>query len=369
MALNRLDEHDGAALVEQLAGNAGLARETFDEIVERADGVPLFVEELTKAVLESDERDNQVAAVLAASPSPGRAIPATLHASLLARLDRLGAASKRVAQIGAAIGREFSHELLAIVAQGSGASSTAELRRLSDAGLMFCRGTPPEAMYTFKHALVQDAAYSTLLRRDRQQLHQSIAEVVEQHFPERSAREPELLAFHFAEAGQTARAIDYWLQAGERDIGRSANLEAIRHLNRGLDALRTLPESAERDRSELAFQIAIGGPLIAAHGYSAPQTGAAYKRARVLCERLGEIEPLVDTRRLPQDALADRRGKTVGMQNGFQRRFFEMIRKRRRLPNSISRGNGRIRGTHREQKRLPLSQRGVYPSRWPLLSY
>ena len=272
-----------------------VARETFDEIVERADGVPLFVEELTKAVLESDERDNQVAAVLAASPSPGRAIPATLHASLLARLDRLGAASKRVAQIGAAIGREFSHELLAIVAQGSGASSTAELRRLSDAGLMFCRGTPPEAMYTFKHALVQDAAYSTLLRRDRQQLHQSIAEVVEQHFPERSAREPELLAFHFAAAGQTARAIDYWLQAGERDIGRSANLEAIRHLNRGLDALRTLPESAERDRRELAFQIAIGGPLIAAHGYSAPQTGAAYKRARVLCERLGEVEPLVAT--------------------------------------------------------------------------
>jgi hypothetical protein len=208
-------------------------------------------------------------------------------------------------------------------------------------------------MYTFKHALVQDAAYSTLLRRDRQQLHQSIAEAVEQHFAERTAREPELLAFHFAEAGQTARAIDYWL----------------RHLNRGLDALRTLPESAERDRSELAFQIAIGGPLIAVHGYSAPQTGAAYKRARVLCERLGEIEPLVDTRRLPQDALADRRGKTVGMQNGFQRRFFEMIRKRRRLPNSISRGNGRIRGTHREQKRLPLSQRGVYPSRWPLLSY
>jgi predicted ATPase/class 3 adenylate cyclase len=295
LALNRLGGHDGAALVERLAGNAGLAQETIAEIVERADGVPLFVEELTKAVLESDERDNRVAAVLGASPSPARAIPATLYASLLARLDRLGAAAKRVAQVGASIGREFAYELLAIVAQGSEASLIAELRRLSDAGLMFCRGTPPDAIYTFKHALVQDAAHNTLLRRDRQRLHQRIAEAVEEHFPERTAREPELLAHHFAEAAQTERAIEYWLKAGERDIGRSANLEAIRHLTRGLDALRTLPDSAERDRRELAFQIAIGGPLIAVHGYSAPQTGTAYKQARELCERLGEVEPLVAT--------------------------------------------------------------------------
>ncbi len=295
LTLNRLGGHDGAALVERTAGNASLAHETIAEIVERADGVPLFVEELTKAVLESDERDNRVAAVLATSSSPARAIPATLYASLLTRLDRLGAAAKRVAQVGASIGREFAYELLAIVARGSEASLVAELRRLSDAGLIFCRGTPPDAIYTFKHALVQDAAHSTLLRRDRQQLHESIAEAVEEHFPERTAREPELLAHHFAEAGQTERAIEYWLKAGERDIGRSANLEAVRHLTRGLDALRTLPESTERDHRELAFQIAIGGPLIAVHGYSAPQTGAAYKRARALCERLGEVEPLIAT--------------------------------------------------------------------------
>ena len=313
--MNRLGGRDGAALVERTAGNASLAHETIAEIVERADGVPLFVEELTKAVLESDERDNRVAAVLA-NPSSARAIPATLYASLLTRLDRLGAGPKRVAQVGASIGREFAYELLAIVARGNEASLVAELRRLSDAGLIFCRGTPPDAIYTFKHALVQDAAHSTLLRRDRQQLHESIAEAVEEHFPERTAREPELLAHHFAEAGQTERAIEYWLKAGERDIGRSANLEAIRHLTRGLHALRTLPESTERDCRELAFQIAIGGPLIAVHGYSAPQTGTAYKQARALCERTRRsrasrryaqrrVRILLCTGRLPHDVPAD----------------------------------------------------------------
>ena len=171
----------------------------------------------------------------------------------------------------------------------------AALDRLSAARLVFRRGTPPDAIYTFKHALVQDAAYSTLLRGDRQQLHARIAEALEERFPEWIAREPELLAHHFAEARQTERAIGYWLKAGERAAGRSANLEAVRQLTRGLEALQTLPESPERDRRELAFQIAIGTPLIAVQGYSAPETGAAYSRARVLCERLGEAEPLVAT--------------------------------------------------------------------------
>jgi predicted ATPase len=167
------------------------------------------------------------------------------------------------------------------------------LDRLTEAGLLFCRGVAPHTAYLFKHALVQDAAYGTLLRARRQELHARVAAVLEQHFADLVERQPELLARHFAEAGQTERAVEYWFKAGERDIGRSANLEAIRHLSRGLDALRTLPESAERYRRELAFQIAIGTPLIAVHGYSDPQTGAAYAQARVLCERLGEIEPLV----------------------------------------------------------------------------
>ena len=237
----------------------------------------------------------------------------------MARLDRLGPA-KEVAQIGAAIGREFSYELLGVVARR--ARSGAAERRWTGfrrRGWLFRQGAPPDAIYTFKHALVQDAAYSTLLRSDRQQLHARIAEVLEERFPERIAREPELLAHHFAEARQTERAIGYWLKAGERAAERSANLEAIRQLTRGLEALKTLPESPERDRRELAFQIAIGTPLIAVHGYSAPQTGAAYSRARVLCERLGEAEPLVATLSgefvyyfvrgdYPHDAATDRRG-------------------------------------------------------------
>jgi predicted ATPase len=160
---------------------------------------------------------------------------------------------------------------------------------------MFRHGTPPEAHCVFKHALVQDASYSKLLRDDRQQLHGRIAEVVEARFRERVARAPELLAQHLMEARQIECAIGYWLKAGERAAERSANLEAIRHLTRGLEALRTRPETPERDRRELALQIAMGTPLIAVHGYSAPQTGAAYSRARALCERLGEVEPLVAT--------------------------------------------------------------------------
>jgi predicted ATPase/class 3 adenylate cyclase len=291
LALSRLAWHQGAMLVYRVAGDKTLPSDTVKEIVNRTDGVPLFVEELTKAVLESHgDSDSAEGASISA-----RSLPATLHASLLARLDRLGPGAKQVAQTGAAIGREFSYELLAAVAGRTGRELREELARLAASELVFQSGTPPDSVYTFKHALVQDAAYSTLLRSDRQQLHARIAEAVEQRFPERVAREPEVLAHHFTEARQIERAIDYWLKAGERATQRSANLEAIRHLTRGLEALRTLPESSERDRLELAYQIAVGTPLIAVHGYSAPQTGAAYGRARVLCERLGEVEPLVAT--------------------------------------------------------------------------
>ena len=200
-----------------------------------------------------------------------------------------------MAQIGAVIGREFSHELLAAVAGLPEAVLAQGLDELVSAGLAFRRGTPPEATYSFKHALVQDAAYASLLRGTRQKLHARIAETLERNFPDQAAREPELLARHLSEAHQVERALGYMLKAGERAIGHSANVEAIRHLTRGLEALRTLPDTPERDRRELAFQTAIGGPLIAVHGYSAPQTGAAYSRARVLCERLGEVEPLVAT--------------------------------------------------------------------------
>jgi predicted ATPase len=247
-----------------------------EEIIKRTDGVPLFIEELTKAVVEAQESGEDASATTSRS---ALAVPATLQASLMARLDRLGLGPKKMAQIGAAIGREFSYELLSAVAGPSESEIQDRLARLVHSELVFQRGAPPEAVYSFKHALVQDAAYSTLLRSDRRRLHARIAEAVEGRFPDRVAREPELLAHHFAEACQIERAVGYWLKAGERAAQRSANLEAIRHLTQGLEALNTLPESFERDRQELAFQIAIGTPMIAVYGYSAPQTGTAYSRA------------------------------------------------------------------------------------------
>ncbi|OAF13844.1 hypothetical protein AYJ54_43240 [Bradyrhizobium centrolobii] len=244
LALSRLAQHQGAILVRRVAGDKALPAYTVKEIVDRTDGVPLFVEELTKAVLEDyggrhGPKSKSISAL---------ALPATLQASLMARLDRLGLGAKQVAQTGAAIGRKFSYELLSAIAGGTERELQHELARLVTSELVFQRGMPPESVYTFKHALVQDVAYSTLLHGDRQQLHARIAEAVEGCFPERVAREPEILAFHFMEARQIERAIGYWLKAGERAAQRSANLEAIRHLTRGLEALRTLPESPEWDR-------------------------------------------------------------------------------------------------------------------------
>jgi predicted ATPase/class 3 adenylate cyclase len=294
LSMSRLGRRQGAVLVTRVTGEKPLPAEIVEQIVARTDGVPLFVEELTKTVLESGLLADAGDRYELAGPLPPFAIPTTLHDSLMARLDRL-APVKEVAQIGAVIGREFPHQLLAAVADRPEPQLQAALDELVSSELVFRRGAPPEAAYSFKHALVQDAAYQSLLKSKRQQVHARIAHVLEESFPATAATQPELLAHHFTEAGQIERAIGYWLKAGERAAARSANLEAIRHLTRGLGALGTLPESPERDRRELALQIAIGTPLIAVQGYSAPQTGAAYSRARALCERLGEAEPLVAT--------------------------------------------------------------------------
>jgi predicted ATPase len=205
LVIERLRERDGAALVEQIAGETSLSRETVDEIVDRADGVPLFVEELTKAVLESGRRDNRFAAVLAASPLPALAIPATLHASLIARLDRLGPIAKELGQIGAVIGREFDYELIDHVAQWPTAKLQVGLDRLIEAGLLFRRGVAPQCSYLFKHALVQEAAYGTLLRARRQRLHARVAAVIEQHFGDLIERQPEMLAWHYTRRGHPLR--------------------------------------------------------------------------------------------------------------------------------------------------------------------
>jgi predicted ATPase/class 3 adenylate cyclase len=284
MSLNRLDRHDGAALIERVVGNHRLPQEIVNEIVERTDGVPLFAEELTKAVLEAG---NSEAAARTLASMPVHTVPATLHASLMARLDRLGSA-REIAQIGAAIGRECSYEMLAAVSSQSERDLQASIEKLTASGLLVARGAPPDAVYLFKHALVQDTSYATLLISKREQLHARIAEILESRFPDQAAREPELLARHFAEAKRPERAVGYWIKAGRHAVERSANLEAIRHLSRALDAIKRLPESRARDRQELVAQAAIGTPLISVHGYAAPETGAAYSRARVLSQRLGD---------------------------------------------------------------------------------
>jgi class 3 adenylate cyclase len=291
MALGRLGQRNGAALIEAIAGDR-IPPETVSEIIDRTDGVPLFVEELTKSVLEAGIEGHAANSALTMVPS--RSVPASLHASLMARLDRLGS-GKELAQIGAAIGREFSYELLAAVSSDPEAALRAGVKQIIASGLVLCRGTPPESSYLFKHALVQDAAYGTLLRRTRQHLHARIAEVLETQFPDQSTREPEVLGRHFSEAQRPDRASGYWLKAGRQAAERSANLEAIRHLSRALDSLKMLPESPERDRQELIVQSAIGTPLTAVHGYAASETGIAFSRARELGARLGDAEALFST--------------------------------------------------------------------------
>jgi class 3 adenylate cyclase/predicted ATPase len=292
VTLNRLGRREATVIIARLAGNEELPADVMTEIVERTDGIPLFVEEMTKALLEAENVDAARRSV-SAVPSPALAVPASLHASLMARLDRLGARAKEVAQVGAAIGRDFSYELLLSVAQRNSAELNGVLDQLVSAGLIFRRGMPPDAKYSFKHALVQDAAYSTLLRAPRRELHGRIAKALEQLFPERASIEPELLAQHFTKAGQAEIAISYWLKAGGRAAERSADEEAVRHLRRGLEVLMTLPDTPQKDRQELDFQLALGTPLAARHGYGNPLVGAARDRTIALCEKLGDTQRLL----------------------------------------------------------------------------
>jgi predicted ATPase/class 3 adenylate cyclase len=292
LALNRLGERDGEALVQKLAGNTGLTAEIVAEIVDRTDGVPLFVEELTKAVLESAAPGDRVAAVLAMTSLAEQSVPATLQASLMARLDKLGPAPKEIAQIGAVLGREFTYELIAPVAQCRESELQAALAQLSDAGLLLSRGAAPYASYLFKHALVQDAAYGTLLRGRRQELHARVVAALEQHFADLVERQPELLAHHLTAAGETERATDQWLEAGRHAAERVAHLEAIRHFDRGLAALGALPEGPVRDAREIELLLASGLAHFAAKGFSAAEAAQAYARARELAERRGEVRQL-----------------------------------------------------------------------------
>src|SRR6516162_9637891 len=283
VALNRL---------ERRAGDAILARQMADEIAERADGVPLFLEELTKAVLESGDRDNRAAVVLAASPQPELAIPATLNASLIARLDRLGPIAKEIGQIGAVLGREFGYDLIEPVVRRPSAELRVGLDRLAEAGLLFCRGVAPQSSYLFKHVLVQDAAYRTLLRARRQDLHARVAAVLEERFTDLVERQPELLAHHLTAAGDTQRAVDQWLKAGQFAAARSTHLEAIRHFDRGLAVLDSLPEKTSGHRQEVELQLGRGLSLLTAKGFNSMEAVQSYARARDLCEKSGDSDRL-----------------------------------------------------------------------------
>jgi class 3 adenylate cyclase/predicted ATPase len=272
LALSRLDRRDGSALVAQIAGGKALPDEVVDQIVERTDGVPLFVEELTKSVLESGV--------------PLVGIPTTLHDSLMARLDRL-ASVRLVAQTGAAIGRDFSYTLLRAVSRLSDEELRRSIARLVESELVFQRGTPPDAVYSFKHALVQDAAHGSLLRSTRQQLHAQIAAALKAHSPELIDSQPELFAQHYAEAGLVEKSVAYWGKAGHRSTARSAMAEAGAQFQKGLNQLALLPDDLERQRQELEFRSALGAVWNALKGNAALETGQAYARARELWEQLG----------------------------------------------------------------------------------
>ncbi len=292
ISLNRLPRRLRAEMIAHVTGGKVLPQEIADQITDRTDGVPLFIEELTKAVVESGLLVEAGDRYVATGPVTPLAIPTSLQASLLARLDRL-APARDVAQIAAALGRQFSHELISAVAAVPREQLDDALAQLVRAELIFRRGTPPDAEYTFKHALAQDAAYSTLLRGRRQQLHARIAATLEDQFPEIVVTQPALLARHCAEAGLSEKAVAYWLKAGRQAMARSAMTEAVAQLRKGLDALTGLPDGPRRRQQELDLQLALRPALAFTKGLSAPDVGETIARARALAEQLDRPEYLV----------------------------------------------------------------------------
>jgi class 3 adenylate cyclase/predicted ATPase len=302
VAVNRLSRRQATNMIGGMTSGVPLPDAVIDRIVERADGVPLFVEEVTKMVIESGLVAVRGGRYELTRPLTDLAIPTTLQDSLMARLDRLDA-GKEVAQLGAALGREFFYELLRGVSLQEEPRLHAGLTQLVDAELLYQRGAPPAATYTFKHALIQDTAYQSLLKSVLQQFHARIAQVLEERFPERVASEPEVIARHYDQAGLAAQAIGHYQRAGVRATQRSANEEAIGHLRRALALVGTLPETRERNQRELGLQMTIGAPLAAARGWAHPDYERAYTRARELVSQIGESPEL--PRVLAGVALAD----------------------------------------------------------------
>jgi TOMM system kinase/cyclase fusion protein len=291
ITVNRLSPTRVEQIVTRITDGKTLPKDVLQQIIAKTDGVPLFVEEMTKAILELGQLKALDGHYELTGSLSTFAIPATLQDSLMARLDRLVTA-KGIAQLAAVIGRQFAYALLQRVSQVDEMTLQRELGRLVEAELVYQRGVPPQSTYVFKHALIQDAAYESLLKSTRQQYHRQIAHVLESQFPETTVTQPELLAHHYTEAGLIEQAVGYWHHAGQRAAERSAHVEAISHLRQGLALLQTLPETPERTRREVDMLIALGASLIATKGFAAPEVGETYLRAQHLCEHLEDLYQL-----------------------------------------------------------------------------
>ena len=291
LTLSRLGRRQVPRMIEQATKGKTLPAEVVQQIVAKTDGVPLFVEELTKMVVESGLLTETNGHYELSGPLPPLAIPSTLQDSLMARLDRL-ATTKEIAQVGATLGREFPYELLHAILPLEGDLLQKGLSQLVAAELLYQRGTPPQSTYLFKHALIQDTAYQSLLKSRRQQLHRQIAQVLEEQFPDTKATQPELLAHHYTEAGLISQAIPYWSEAGQKASQRFANAEAVNHLTRGLEQLKTIADSHARAQQELVLQLTLGNVLLTTQGYAAPEVVSTYTRARELCLQVGDTPHL-----------------------------------------------------------------------------
>jgi predicted ATPase len=291
ITVHRLSHAQVEQIVTGVTDGKTFPQEVLQQIIAKTDGVPLFVEEMTKAILESGQLKAVDGHYELIGSFSTLAIPATLQDSLMARLDRLVTA-KAVAQYAAVIGRQFSYELLQAVAQLDEVMLQHELRRLVEAELVYQRGVPPQSTYVFKHALIQDTAYAALLKSTRQHYHQRIAQVLEEQFSGTVETQPELLAHHCTEAGLTEKAVHYWYHTGQQAIQRSAHVEAISHLTKGLESLKTLPKTSERVQQEVDMLIALGTSLRATKGNAASDVGQIYARARHLCQHLAEPQQL-----------------------------------------------------------------------------
>lgn len=289
ITLTRLPQRLASAMMARLTGGKELPQEVATQIATKSDGVPLFVEELTRMVIESGLLREADGHYELSGPLPALAIPSTLQDSLTARLDRLSSV-RESAQLAAILGREFNYELIRAVSPLDDANLAQHLEQLVTSEFLYQRGVLPKSSYIFKHALIQDAAYNSLLISRRQQHHQQVAQIMEQRLPEVVETQPELVAHHFTEAGFNQQAIDYWQQAGERAARRSENLEAISHLSKSLELLKTMPDTPERAPQEVALQTTLGQILVQNRGYASQEVQQAFYRAKELIDQIGEAE-------------------------------------------------------------------------------